>query len=136
MAPVSALLLLLQISVPIVTVVRGATSQIMEPRQVVVRTAAEWQSLWREHSEQPLPAGETVDFTRFMIAGLFAGSRPTAGYSVEITSVTARDGEIILDYVERQPPSDAITAQVITSPFHIVRIPISPGRVVFRRATP
>jgi hypothetical protein len=132
MAAVSALLLLLQISVPVTTILRGANSQISEPRQVVVRSAGEWQALWREHSAQPAPA---VDFSRFMIAALFVGSRPTAGFSVEITSVTTTNSDTILDYVERQPPSDAITAQVITSPFHIVRIPISPGRVVFRRAT-
>src|SRR5262245_36144035 len=34
---------------PFATVAKGAMSNIEEPRQVVVRTEAEWQALWKQH---------------------------------------------------------------------------------------
>ena len=61
----------------VVTVAQGAMSNIEEPRQVVVRTAAEWQALWKEHSpETALPA---VDFAQSTVVGVFLGSRPNSG---------------------------------------------------------
>jgi hypothetical protein len=134
MGSVMALLLALQATLPMTTIARGANSQIMDARQAVVQNENEWRALWRDHAGDA-PAPPAVDFTRFTVVGLFAGSRPSAGYSVEITSVTTRNGETILEYVERQPAADAITAQVITSPFHIVRIAKTAGPVVLRRAS-
>jgi hypothetical protein len=134
MGSVIALVLALQAALPMTTIARGANSQIMDARQPVVQNENEWRALWREHAGDA-SAPPAVDFTRFTVVGLFVGSRSSAGYSVEITSAAARNGETILEYVERQPAADAITAQVITSPFHIVRIAKTAGPVVLRRAS-
>lgn len=112
--------MLLQAIVTFTTLAQGSNSRIMEPRQVVVRSAAEWQTLWKAHSPQPAPV---VDFSRFIIVGVFLGSRPTAGYEVAITAVTSRDGKGVVEYVERRPKVGAIVAQVLTSPFYLVSIP-------------
>jgi hypothetical protein len=48
---------------------------------VIVRSAADWGALWAAHSPQPAPA---VDFSRALVAGVFLGSRPSAGFRVEI----------------------------------------------------
>ena len=117
-----------------VTVAQGTMSNIEEPRTVVVRTAAEWQALWKEHDpDHPAPA---VDFAQSTVVGVFLGSRPTAGFAVEITAIKADGNRTIVDYVERQPPRDAVLAQVLTSPFHIVRLERTPGVIEFRRAGP
>ena len=133
MGGVIALLLALQAALPMTTIARGANSQIMDARQAVVQNDNEWRALWGQHARDA-SAPPAVDFARFTVVGLFVGSRSSAGYSVEITSAAPRNGETILEYVERQPAPDAITAQVITAPFHIVRIPKTTGRVVLRRA--
>ena len=118
----------------LVTVAQGTMSNIEEPRTVVVRTAAEWQALWKDHDpQQAVPA---VDFAQSMVVGVFLGSRPTAGFAVEITAVKAEGNRTIVEYAERRPPRDQFVAQVVTSPFHIVRLMRTAGAVEFRRLAP
>ena len=116
------------------TVAQGAMSNIEEPRQAVVRTAAEWQALWKQHD--PGRAAPPVDFSQSMVAAVFLGFRPTAGFTAEITAVKTEGKGTVVEYRERRPAADAFVAQVITSPFHIVRLPLSAGSVEFRRLKP
>jgi hypothetical protein len=116
----------------LVSLAQGTMSNIEAPRQVVVRTASEWQALWKEHD--PDRAVPVVDFGESIVVGVFLGSRPTAGYGVDITAVRADAKRTVVEYVERRPPPDAFVAQVVTSPFHLVRIMRTPGAVEFRRA--
>lgn len=118
----------------LVTVAQGTMSNIEEPRTVVVRTAAEWQALWKDHDpERPAPA---IDFAESMVVGVFLGSRPTAGFAVAITAVKADGNRTIVEYVERQPSRDQFVAQVVTSPFQLVRLMRTAGVVEFRRSGP
>ena len=127
-----------QVVAPVVlalaTVAQGGMSNVEEPRQVVVRTAAEWQALWKQHD--PSRTAPTVDFARSLVVGVFLGSRPTAGFAVEITAVKTEGTRTIVEYRERQPPRDAFVAQVLTSPFHVVRVARTTGPVEFRRLSP
>ena len=118
----------------VVTVAQGPTSNIEEPRQVVARTAAEWQALWKEHS--PASALPAVEFAQSLVIGVFLGSRPTAGFSVEITAVRTEGSRTVVEYTERVPPRDAFVAQMLTSPFHLVRIMRTAGPLEFRRVGP
>ena len=65
--------------------------------------------------------------------GVFLGTRPTAGFSVRITAVTAKDGGAVVEYVEGRPRPGGMTAQVITSPFHLVTVPRTIETVVFKQ---
>lgn len=110
---------------------RGQTSWVDSPRQAVARTPQEWAALWRLHApDRPLPA---VDFSQDMVVAIFLGSRPSAGYSVEITGVKGANGSVVVQYRETQPRADAVTAQVITDPFHIAVIGKRVGDVVFEK---
>ena len=122
---------LLQPTSSIRTVGKGPMSAIEEPRQVAVRSAAEWGALWKENgANAPLPA---VDFSREMVVGVFLGSRPTAGYGVEIVRAVGNAGSFIVEYVETRPSRDAVTAQILTSPYHLAAIPKHDGVVTFRK---
>ena len=101
----------------------GARSQIVAAREVVVRTLAEWDALWRSH--QPARPPATVDFSEEMVVGVFLGSKPTPGYGVTIVSASEEGNVLRVRYRETSPPSDAILAQVITFPYQIVAIPKS-----------
>jgi hypothetical protein len=125
--------MLLQAVLPFTTVARGSNSQIEEPRQVVVRSAAEWQKVWKEHSSEAPPA---INFAEVMVVGVFLGSRPTAGYQVDITAVRPPDDSVVVEYAERRPPKGAIVAQVLTSPFQFVTMRRSSGKVEFRKIDP
>lgn len=63
----------------------GDQSNVDAARQVVVRTTAEWDSLWRLHA--PERTRPIVDFANEMVVGVFLGSRPTAGFTVAVVSV-------------------------------------------------
>jgi PrcB C-terminal len=108
---------------------QGDESNVDAARQVVVRTQAEWEALWRQHSpDAPRPQ---VDFRSDMVLALFLGSRPTPGYAVNIVSVTAVGDDLIVRYRETKPPPGGVTIQVLTFPYHMVLTPQRPGRVSF-----
>ena len=114
---------------PLRVLEQGDQSNVDEARQVVLRTAAEWKTLWRQHSpdrDQP-----RVDFGRDMVVGVFLGSRATAGFSVEIVSALVEQGVLVVRFREARPQSDRIVAQVITSPYHLVAVPRHSGEVRF-----
>ena len=120
---------MLQAAVAFTSVARGTDSQVTEPREVVVRSADEWGALWSTHGSDRAP---TVDFSRFMVVGVFLGTRPTSGYTVEIVRVNSQQGVNTVEYREGRPAADAFNLQVLTAPFHLVRIPRT-EKVEFRK---
>lgn len=111
---------------------RGLQSHIESPREVVVRTPAEWIALWKEHApDRPRPK---ADFARSTVVGVFLGSRPTGGHGVEITAIAREGATLTVTYREQQPRPDAMVTQVITMPYHLVSIPRFEGAVRFTRA--
>ena len=93
----------LQAPAPIRSIDKGLDSQVDTPRQATVRTAAEWDALWRLHGgERTRPA---VDFGKEMVVAVFLGSRPTAGFSVEIVGTRDDGPALVVQYRETRPPA-------------------------------
>ena len=112
---------ILQTSVPIRSLDRGAMSQIDGARQAVARSDAEWRMLWSQHAgDRARPA---VDFSKEMVVAIFLGTRPTAGFSVEIVGAREEGAMLIVSYRETRPQPGIVTAQVLTSPYHLVAVP-------------
>ncbi len=117
---------------PVRTVGKGPMSAIDEPRQVTVRSAAEWGALWTENgASAPLPA---VDFSRETVVGVFLGTPRSAGYGVQIVRAVGNGGALIVEYVETAPSRDIINAQILTAPYHLAVIPKHDGEVAFKKA--
>jgi uncharacterized membrane protein len=117
------------------TIARGNASRVVQPRHVVARSAAEWRALWAAH-HGPDATEPPVDFSTRVVAGAFAGERPTSGFALTITSARRQGNALVLTVEEQQPPAGAITAQMITSPFHLVSLPRFDGDIQFdARAT-
>jgi hypothetical protein len=124
-------LMLLEAPTKPMTLDKGDHSNIDDAKQVVVRTEEEWAKLWNQHApDHKRPA---VDFSRQMVIGAFMGSRPTAGFSIDILSTIQANGVLTVRYREVFPPRSAITAQVITSPFDLVTVPTFAGDVRFEK---
>jgi hypothetical protein len=120
------------VPVPFTTIERGDQSGIEKPRQVVVRSAAEWAALGMQHAaDRTHPA---ADFTRATLIGVFLGSRPTAGYAVEITRIEREGSGLIVTYHEQRPGPDEMVAQMLTTPYHIAQIERFAGPIRFKRA--
>ena len=115
---------------PIRTLARGDGSGIVQRRRTVVRDAAEWQALWAAHAG-PAAALPSVDFSTHRVAAAFAGERPSAGFSVEITAVRREGAGLAVAVDERSPGPGMLAAQIIVTPFHIVALPRYDGEVTF-----
>lgn len=114
------------------TVSQDTMSRVGEAGEVVVRTPEEWTALWRRHAgDAPAPK---VDFATSMVVAVFLGTRMTAGFQVEITGAR-RDGEgWVIEWTERRPARGDVTAQVLTSPAHIVALPKTAGAIRFEKS--
>lgn len=113
------------------TIDKGDQSNVDDAKQAVARSDAEWTRLWQQHApDRKRPA---VDFSRDMVVGVFMGSRNTAGFAVEIVGTSEVNGALVVRYRETVPPKGAVTAQVITSPYHLVSVPKFAGDVKFEK---
>jgi uncharacterized membrane protein len=112
------------------TIAAGDGSSIAGARRVVARDAAAWRALWAAHAG-PDVAEPDVDFDTRMVAAAFAGERPSAGCEVTITGGRREGTTLVLVVDETQPAPGAVSAQVITSPFHIISLPRYDGEVRF-----
>jgi hypothetical protein len=116
------------------TVEQGNSSGIREPTRVVVRTAREWLVVWARHVQavgavMPPP----VDFSREMVVGVFLGQRETGGDQIEITGVEKTATVLRVQYQVREPEPGAVLTQVLTQPFHLVRLARDDAFVSFIR---
>jgi hypothetical protein len=126
-----AALLWLMAPVTLTTIDKGTQSNVDEGRQVSIRTDAEWTRLWQQHKpDRPKPA---VDFSKQMVLGVFMGSRATGGFAVEILDATEAGGGLTVHYRETIPSPGAVTAQVISSPYHLVAVSKVTGTVTFEK---
>jgi len=118
--------------VPFKTLASGNQSDIERPRDAVARTAVEWKGLCAAHA-----GGRTcpqADLSTSTVIGIFLGTRPSAGYSVEITGIQ-RDGDaLVVTYREKKPGPDVMAAQMITMPFQIVTVDRFTGPIRFVHA--
>ena len=116
---------------PLRSIDKGQMSQISMAQQVAVTDRDKWTALWRAHApDKPLP---NVDFSREMVAAVFMGERTRGGFAVEIVGYREERGMVIVQYRETVPARDAITAQVIVSPYHLVVLPKRTGTVTFEK---
>jgi hypothetical protein len=70
------------------------------------------------------------------VIAVFLGTKPTAGYEVAVRRVAVVSGRLRITVEVVQPSPDAILAQVLTSPFHVVTVARSalPARLPSRWA--
>jgi hypothetical protein len=113
------------------TIARGDASGQLTGRQVVIRTPAEWEALWKIHA--PAEKRPAVDFNSRMVVGVFLGSKPSTGYQVEIVGVQTEGETLLVNYLERQPARGIISAQILTEPFHLAAVPKHGGPVKFNK---
>ena len=65
---------------------------------------------------------EDIDFSEDMVVAVFMGEKPTGGYSIEIKDVLNKKDHIEFLIKIDEPGPDDMVAQVITSPYHIIKL--------------
>ncbi|MEY2746966.1 MAG: hypothetical protein RL112_2008 [Planctomycetota bacterium] len=113
---------------------RGYHSGIASTGVHVARDQGQWEALWAQHAskEIPRPPAPAVDFERWMVVCVAMGTRPTAGWSVEIERVVEENGVLWIDAKEAGPAPDALVPQVLTTPYDMVLAPQTSSRAELR----
>jgi hypothetical protein len=109
---------------------REMMSQVEDPKQAVARSAAEFAALWKQHTGKPMPA---IDFGSRMVVAVFLGTRSSAGYAADIVRTRQEGGKLIVEWQERKPGRDEVSAQILTSPAIVATIPKFDGEVTFEK---
>lgn len=121
----------------VTTIEGGDSSGCQRVGGQIIQNFTEWKALWDEHasilSRQPdIPS---VDFSEEIAIAYFAGEKQQSGHRVEIDSVEVQASSDLRDHTlvikVRGQASARLSSDVITQPYHIVRVP----KVLFARAT-
>ncbi len=113
----------------------GQQSQTPVMQILVIRDTDAWQRFWKAAFGN-MGMAPPVDFTQYLAAVVLLGEKPTAGYSVQVVSAENINNRLQINYRVASPPVGGVTAQVISSPYAIAILPISPQPVVFNNLPP
>ena len=105
-------------------VLSGQQASIQTQSAVVVSDQETWNAVFRS-TQGAVLSDETppiVNFDEHRLLVLFAGSRSTGGYSIEVESIEESDASIDVRVRVLSPAPDAMVTQVITSPFVVVQL--------------
>jgi hypothetical protein len=108
-------------------------SGLTEPTRLVVRDAAEWQSLWTQiyQGRFPVPPLPAIDFSREMIVVAALGTRSSGGYSILIDGASATGADVAIAVRSIAPGRKCGVTAALTQPVDIARLPRRDGQVSF-----
>lgn len=72
--------------------------------------------------ERPVPF---VDFSKRMVVAVFAGTKNTGGYSIEVRRVLQTPWALYVFVQETSPGAGCFVTQALTDPNHMVMVPTS-----------
>lgn len=116
------------------TVARGSQSGVLNQREVLIESEYAFDRLWREiHAgRSPLPRKPSIEFETVQIAAVFAGEKPSGGYSIEITALQTEEEHLTVYFREQGPAPGDIVTQALTHPYHIIQFPRTEREIRFR----
>jgi hypothetical protein len=79
---------------------------------------------------------DSIDLTKQMVVVIYAGEKPTGGYSIEVKSLEMKDRKLFVHWKLKAPGPDDIVTQAITYPELVLLVDRFDGEVVFDPAPP
>ncbi|MEM2271776.1 MAG: protease complex subunit PrcB family protein [Archaeoglobaceae archaeon] len=128
------------IEVPFKTIAKGQFCDYLGEDNYVIRDEASFKELM---AKAGLVVNDSVNFDREMVIATFYGWKSTSGYDITIRSIKIipkatephNKDVMVVTVVKKKPGNNCILMPVITSPFHIVKLPRFDGAVVFKEIT-
>ncbi len=94
-----------------------------ERKNLAIYDETEFAALWEKiHPEDPLAS---VDFTSEYVIAVFAGEKSSGGHTITVEKVTENDTTRTVSILMSEPAADCIVTQAITSPYHIIKVPLT-----------
>jgi hypothetical protein len=101
----------------------GMNSHVTSQKSVIIHDQKAFADLWKEHngdSDVPVPQ---IDFSKYDVVAVFAGTKPTGGYCVEIGSVVKKGKDTLVQVKLMKPAPGMMTIQMVTHPFAMKAVP-------------
>jgi hypothetical protein len=114
------------------TISKGVFCGYTHEAYLVVRNENEWVNLWNKVKSVQATEPPEVDFSSYMVIAVFMGQKPTGGHSIEIVKVVEGAGKVTVNVVKNYPPPGTAVPQVLTQPYHIVKVRRTEKAVVFK----
>ena len=118
----------------VLTIAKGEDSRLVESRRFVIRDPQAFAAIWSAHAGSD--AAPHVDFETRMVVAVFACERPTPGFGVTVTGTRREADALVIAVEETSPPASAVSAQVMTSPYHVAALPRDDGEIRFDAPDP
>ena len=117
---------------------RGSQCGIVKSAHAVFRQDANWDKFWtlaiKPYLSRPRPT-PSIDFTKNMVVGVFRGEKTVPGDIIEIRSAKqeqlAGEPVVVVRYKNSSQMQPVFSPPFPVQPFHLKKIPVLPGRVVF-----
>lgn len=95
-----------------------------ESEELIIKTEAEFRNFWVDLHDlvSPVPEVPEIDFDSEVVIAVLMGVQTTGGYYTNIEEVGVHEGVTGISVVETSPAENCTTAQVLTMPYHIIRI--------------
>ncbi len=100
-------------------------ADVAQPRfESIIRDECVWIDYWNEHASlwEPPPPVPEIDFDRYVVVAVIAGWRPNSCYGMQITHITGNPYCRKIHVRERVPCPGEMCLQVITNPYHFIRV--------------
>ena len=121
-------------NISFITVSKGYDSNYTqtEEKNYIIKNEDEWQyvkDLIKNTSSQQISSD--IDFNKNIVIATFQGQKGSGGYSIEIIKVTESEDTVEVTILQTSPGATCGTTTVITSPYHIIKIPITTKNITF-----
>lgn len=110
----------------------GATSDVHDARQVVVKGRNAWRALHAEMGSTHVPR---VNFNDHLVVGVFLGAKPSAGFEVQLGAPQESANELAIPYRVISPLPGAPMGTDVTYPWQLRVIPRTAKPIRFTQDT-
>lgn len=114
------------------TIDKGTQSGYNKRASVLIKDQQKWEEIWNLHTSNldQVPRIPEIDFKTEMAIAVFRGEFPSSGYSTEVASVVNKNGRLLV-IVNETDDINGMVLDVITYPFHIIKLKRSDSSVEF-----
>lgn len=117
------------------TVVQGhyGSYDFKEEDYLVIDNQDDFEAFWEALHEgrSPTPSLPAVDFAQETVVAAFFGTKPSGGYTIEVTGISSDDGRLHMQVEKTAPGDNCITTQALTSPYHVIKVPATSAAFEF-----
>lgn len=106
------------------------------PTAYVLESQERMDTYFTKHDNScTVPSDPNIDFSKNLLVGIFAGQKPTSGYTIKITSIIENNCQIKINFYEKAPLVGETLTGSPTYPSDFILIPRTLKPIIFNKTT-